>query len=266
MEKNVKKKKILVYGLPTSGKSTLSKALKLSLENLDYIVDYFNADEVRTKYNDWDFSKEGRERQAQRMIDLSNNSQADYIIADFVAPTRDIRNSFNADYSIFVDTILESPYEDTNKVFEQPNLEEVTLHVTEQYSGKYVNEFLKILFPVFDDRKETVQMLGRFQPWHAGHRAVFERAIAKTGQVVIMVRDCQNWNDSNPFDFEFVKKRIEDDLTPIYKGRFKVIKVPNIVNITYGRDVGYKIEQEIFSDEIHDISATKIRKEMGYEK
>jgi phosphopantetheine adenylyltransferase len=117
--------------------------------------------------------------------------------------------------------------------------------------------------PTFDWQKPTVQMLGRWQPWHAGHRALFERAIEKTGQVCIMIRDCQGWNHSNPFDLEQVKKYIRADLDPQYKGRYEIIVVPNIVNITYGRDVGYIIEQETFDDATQAISATAIRKQMG---
>lgn len=119
--------------------------------------------------------------------------------------------------------------------------------------------------PVFDWRKPTVQMLGRWQPWHAGHRALFERAIKKTGQVCIMIRDCQGWNHSNPFDLEQVKQYIRADLDTDYKGQYEIIVVPNIVNVTYGRDVGYIIEQETFDDATQAISATAIRKQMGVE-
>ena len=80
-----------------------------------------------------------------------------------------------------------------------------------------------------------------------------------------MVRDCQGWNDSNPFNFFEIADRINRDLEPCYQGQFSISLVPNIVNITYGRDVGYKIEQEVFDEETHNISATKIRKEMGLE-
>jgi phosphopantetheine adenylyltransferase len=117
----------------------------------------------------------------------------------------------------------------------------------------------------FDPKLPTVQMLGRWQPWHPGHRALFERALAKTGQVCIMIRDCQNWNDSNPFNLDEVIANIKKDLDPDYEGQYCIQIVPNIVNITYGRDVGYKIEQETFDDATHAISATKIRKQMGLE-
>jgi hypothetical protein len=94
---------------------------------------------------------------------------------------------------------------------------------------------------------------------------LFDRAIAKTGQVVIQIRDCQGWNGSNPFAIEQVKDYIRRDLDPLYQGQYEIQVVPNVVNITYGRDVGYKIEQEVFDDKTHAISATKIRKEMGIE-
>lgn len=114
---------------------------------------------------------------------------------------------------------------------------------------------------MFDYKKPTVQMLGRYQPWHAGHRELFKRAIAKTGQVAIMIRDVDEH-----FNFQEVRARIIDDLFVCgYEEGvdYLVMRVPNIVNITYGRDVGYKIEQEHLGEEIESISATKIRKEMG---
>ena len=115
----------------------------------------------------------------------------------------------------------------------------------------------------FDWRKPTVQMLGRWQPWHAGHRALFERSIAKTGQVCIMIRDCEGWNSSNPFKKEEVENFIHADLKEKYEGQYIIVFVPNITNITYGRNVGYKIENEVFDEDTHSISATEIRKQMG---
>lgn len=118
----------------------------------------------------------------------------------------------------------------------------------------------------FDWKVPSTMLLGRWQPWHDGHFALFLRAYEKTGQVCIMVRDTSGTDDSNPFDFEFVKNRIIEELGKKgfeHNQHFIVQLVPNIVNITYGRDVGYKIEQEIFDEFIHSISATKIRKEMG---
>ena len=123
---------------------------------------------------------------------------------------------------------------------------------------------------MFDWKKPTVQMLGRWQPWHDGHQALFKRCVAKTGQVIIQVRDVQgasggDGQDDNPFDWEAVCKNIEDGLAKdnFHRGQeYEIMLVPNIVNITYGRGVGYKFEEEVFEEAITDISATKIRKEM----
>lgn len=274
--------RILIMGLPGSGKTTLAATLKKWLEensgafhtgvemaHQSYAsVEWFNADDVRKKYNDWDFSQEGRIRQSHRMRELADLSVSDFVIVDFVAPLPEMRYNYKADWTIWVDTIDAGRYEDTNKMFVAPDVYD--FRVTEKNADKWA-EFIGTHIlenrrrPTFDWRKETVQMLGRWQPWHAGHRALFERAIAKTGQVCIMIRDCQGWQGSNPFDFEQVKYFIKRDLDPLYQGQYDIQLVPNIINITYGRDVGYKIEQEIFDESVHSISATKIRKEMGLE-
>lgn len=279
-------KKILIMGLPGSGKTYFAEHLKKWIESHDTIsvkrlsnyetlptnksakVVWFNADDVRRKFNDWDFSKEGRIRQSLRMFEFASSAEADFVICDFVAPLPEMRNNFKADWTIWLDTIDKGRFEDTNKIFVAP--ESYDFRLTEQDAEKWVDFVGQHIIdnrrrPIFDWRKETVQMLGRWQPWHAGHRALFERAIAKTGQVCIMIRDCQGWQGSNPFAIENVKQYIRRDLDPLYQGQYEIQVVPNIVNITYGRDVGYKIEQEVFDDAIHNISATKIRKEMGLE-
>ncbi len=280
-------KKILIMGLPGAGKTYFAERLKKYLEDNSSIdtmpaeamaahekmpsqwsatVKWFNADEVRKTYNDWDFSREGRIRQSLRMAEFAFKSNADFVICDFVAPLPEMRHNFKADWTIWIDTIDAGRYEDTNKAFVPPDLYD--FRITEQNAEKWV-EFVgdHILNnrrrPTFNWQKETVQMLGRWQPWHPGHRALFNRAIAKTGQVVIQIRDCQGWQGSNPFAIDQVKQRIKRDLDPLFQGQYEIQVVPNIVNITYGRDVGYKIEQEVFDEETHSISATKIRKEMG---
>lgn len=109
--------KILICGLPGSGKTTLAKKLQ---KELAYA--WFNADKVREQFNDWDFSPEGRKRQAKRMFDLCEGLDKS-CIADFVAPTKEIRRIFNADLVIWMNTIEESKYFDTNAIFESPNNE-----------------------------------------------------------------------------------------------------------------------------------------------
>jgi len=279
--------KILIMGLPGSGKTFMAMALKKYLEEngtadnmslsralttdfqlSDYkvTVDWFNADEIRKRFNDWDFSHDGRIRQSLRMAEFALKSSGDFVIADFVAPLVEMRNNFKADWTIWMDTIDQGRFADTNKAFIPP--EQYDFRVIEQNADKWA-EFIgnHILEnrrrPVFNWQKETVMLLGRYQPWHKGHRMLFERALAKTGQVVIQIRDCQGWNGTNPFAIEQVKDLIRRDLDPLFQGQYELQVVPNIVNITYGREVGYKIEQETFDDETHSISATKIRKELG---
>ena len=123
---------------------------------------------------------------------------------------------------------------------------------------------------MFDQKKPTVQLLGRWQPWHEGHQELFKRAIKKTGQVVIQVRDVKgvsggSGNDDNPFDWDQVCENISTSLSKDGYERgvhYEIMLVPNIVNITYGRVVGYVFEEEVFEDSIEEISATKIRKKM----
>ena len=281
--------RILIMGLPGSGKTYFAERLKKYIEDNSNVqtmpvermlhlelppiaytskVDWFNADEIRKKYNDWDFSREGRIRQSIRMFDFAVSCSGDFVICDFVAPLTEQRNNFKADWTIWMDTIDAGRFEDTNRAFESPEVYD--FRVTEKNAEKWA-EFVgdHILYnrrrPRFDWQKETVQMLGRWQPWHAGHRALFERLIARTGQVVIQVRDVQGWQGSNPFAIEQVKNFIRRDLDPLFQGQYEIQVVPNIVHIGWGRGVGYTSGEETFDSNITDISATNIRKEMGLE-
>ena len=276
-------KRILIMGLPGAGKTYFAERLKKRLE--EYIgapnemslrpiadaqvtVGWLNADRVRAHYNDWDFSEAGRIRQSLRMRDLADESNTDYVIVDFVAPLVEMRNNFKADWTIWIDTIREGRYADTNKMFVEPEVYD--FRITEQNAEKWVDFVAEHILddrrrPVFDWKRETVQMLGRWQPWHDGHRALFERLLQRTGQVIIQVRDVQGWQGSNPFEVERVKSFIRRDLDPLYQGQYEIQVVPNIVHIGWGRGVGYTSGEETFDKDITDISATKVRKELGLE-
>ena len=246
-------------GLPGSGKTTLASKL-VPLLNAKRL----NNDEVRKAANDWDFSEEGRERQAKRMTDITEKyrqeGRYDYLVADYICPTPKIRELFKADYLVWVDTIDKGRFEDTNKMFVKP--EKFDFRVTTKNAELWAHQIADQLIPYkWNNKKATAQMLGRWQPFHGGHYALFEEIIKKTGQVCIQVRDVKGVDD-NPFDFESVKKNIEQRLLPNFKNRFKIVLVPNITNISYGRGVGYKIEEVVLPEKIQNISATKIRKEM----
>ena len=109
--------RILIMGLPGSGKTTLAQALQARLN-----CAWFNADEIRARYNDWDFSTEGRVRQSKRMRILADDSNREYVIADFVAPLKQMRDIYAADYVIWMDTISKGRFEDTNQLFEPPEV------------------------------------------------------------------------------------------------------------------------------------------------
>ena len=246
-------------GLPGAGKTYLADKLVPKIS-----AAWLNADKVRKEANDWDFSPEGRIRQAKRMAEKAEKfkKEGSHVVADFVCPTPKARELFNPDFIIWVDTIKKGRFEDTNKIFVKP--EKYDVRVTEQnaeiWSIKIADQITNYKW---DNRKPTAQMLGRWQPWHGGHQALFEEIVKKTGQVNIMVRDVKGIGD-NPFDFEIVKKNIEIALKE-FKNRVKISLVPNITNICYGRGVGYKIEEIVLSQDIQEISATKIRKKMREE-
>lgn len=119
-------------GLPGAGKTTLAAALNA---NLFPYSTWLNADDVRKEYNDWDFSEDGRIRQAARMRRLADENPYQYVIIDMVAPLPEMRSIIEPDYIVFVDTIKEGRYTDTNKIFVPPN--NFNFHVTEQDAVKW---------------------------------------------------------------------------------------------------------------------------------
>ena len=129
---------ILVMGLPGAGKTTLANELAPLLK-----AKRVNADEVRKAANDWDFSEEGRKRQAKRMSELALNlrNEGNYVVADFICPTPEARNLFPADFIIWVDTIKEGRFEDTNQMFVKPT--KYDFHVTTQDAKHWAPKIIK---------------------------------------------------------------------------------------------------------------------------
>jgi adenylylsulfate kinase len=127
--------KILIMGLPGAGKTTLAQALRDLIQDNNKTVEWFNADLVRQAYDDWDFSDEGRIRQSVRMRTLADKINSDYVICDFVCPLPVMRDNFAADFVVWIDTINEGRYEDTNQVFVVPD--NYNVRVLEQDAKKW---------------------------------------------------------------------------------------------------------------------------------
>jgi hypothetical protein len=250
---------IQIIGLPGSGKTELAKALK---ERINAI--HLNADEVRATVNsDLGFSAEDRIEQARRMGEMARliaKQGVAPVVVDFVCPTELTRAAFGKpDILVFMDTLAVGRFEDTNKMFERPTEFDVAFisHNLDP-NAKALHIIQK--FNLHDWSAPTTLMLGRYQPWHEGHHALYKEAGKRTDQVLLGVRNTYNTSEKDPLKFDQVKEYIAKD---DFMDGALVLRLPNITNIVYGRDVGYKIEQVDLGADIHAISATQKRKEMG---
>lgn len=252
-------RKILVMGLPGSGKTTLCRVLAARLNAV-----HFNNDEVRANLNkDLGFSVSDRIEQARRMgflCDLVVRSGGT-AIADFVCPTAETREAFGEAFIVWVDRIAAGRFEDTNRLFVAPDRYDFRVEA-EGAPDYWAERIVRRLRPVFDPRKPTALFVGRYQPFHDGHRALIEEGLARAGQVCIAVRDTHGIDAANPLSFEDVKARIETALA-VHAGRFVVVPLPNISHVLYGRDVGYAIERIDLDAATQGISATEARRNAG---
>lgn len=130
--------KVLIMGLPGSGKTTLAKKLFDEIIK-NHHAEWVNADDLRKEINDWDFTPEGRMRQALRMRTIADAGVAQnfIMICDFVCPTRELRGVFDADFVIWMDTIAKSEYADTNNLFEKPTEDEYDIRIDEFNSDSW---------------------------------------------------------------------------------------------------------------------------------
>jgi adenylylsulfate kinase len=139
--------KVLIMGLPGSGKTTLAE--KLFNEILkNHPAEWVNANDLRKETNDWDYSDYGRKRQALRMRSIADKGiGAGFImICDFVCPTRELREIFDADMTIWMDTVRRSEYKDTNKIFEKPTKEEYDIRIDEFASDKWSETLADLIY------------------------------------------------------------------------------------------------------------------------
>ncbi len=243
-------------GLPGSGKTTLAEKLVPKIN-----AAWFNADAIRQDiYSELGFAPADRLTHAKRMGKLCEWAAlgGGYAIADFVCPTKEAQEAFNADFTVWIDRIREGRYEDTNKMFEPPANPDVRL--TEGTPDEWVEQVIEELNKTeqWDNQAPTALLIGRYQPFHKGHKTLVAEALKRTGQCCIALRDVGGTNDSNPYSFEQVKENILSACVE-FGNKIKVVELPNITDIFYGRGVGYNIEELVLDKEIQKISATKIR-------
>ena len=245
---------IQILGLPGSGKTTLALTLK---ERLNAI--HLNADEVRSTLNsDLGFSNKDREENARRLGEMARllSKQGNLVIVDFICPTKSTRQAFGKpDIKIVMNTIVSSRFADTDAMWIPVEDADHTFY--EWKSDKEMADEVIKKFGLFDWSAPTTLMLGRYQPWHEGHAALKDEAHKRTDQVLVGIRNTYDTSEKDPFTFDEVNSFIPD------KNNELKLRLPNITNIIYGRDVGYQIEKIELSPELQAVSATNKRKEMG---
>jgi adenylyl-sulfate kinase len=283
-------------GLPAAGKSTIADALQAELEQRGRSVTMLDGDGAMRQMlsSGLGFSKEDRNRNVLRAGFVAGEivKHGGAAICALVSPYADARARVremigNAFVEVYVQTPLHVCEQRDPKglyrraragklqhmtgiddPYQEPDSEVLNLRID---GDSPVENNVRIITGYLEDRRllerlnePAALMIGRYQPWHDGHRALFLRALEMDGYVVIGVRETYGLGDKNPFTFAEVKARIEESLAA-FVGSFEIRRLPNVTNIVYGRDVGYRITRVDLAPEIEGISATQIRSTLNLE-
>jgi adenylylsulfate kinase len=235
-------RKVLVMGLPGAGKTTLARLIARRLNAVHY-----NADDIRREVSrDLGFSEQDRIEHARRLGWLCDQvtHTGGFAVADFICPTPATRAAFKRGGDAFVvwmDRVKEGSFADTNAMFVPPARVNVRVDGTGS-AAHWADEIVLQLGPSFNWNAPTALFVGRYQPFHDGHEALFVEGIRRIGQACIAVREAGTTDDENLFAFEAVKARIDHALRE-FQGRFLVLQIPNATQVYCGRDVSYVTEQ-----------------------
>lgn len=250
-------KKILIFGLTGAGKTTLANALQKLIGGV-----VLDGDAVRaTDVNPIGYDKHDRWLHAGRMSSLADivTASGNHAICSFVCPTMEMRDRFAADYTVWVDRAGDGKYPDTSDMFEEPSVAGFDMRCHNGHPPEFwASVIASDIQPVFNPMLKTALLVGRWQPFHDGHKALVEEALKEHGQVCIGVRD-----HDRRWSFNQVKQLIDVRLRE-YAGRYIVVPLPNITAVCYGRDVGYAIKQIHLPPPIEKISGTEERQKHGF--
>ena len=244
-------KKILIMGLPKSGKTTLARELAPLLQAV-----HFDADEVRKNINvELGFSEFDRLEQARRMGWLCDRvvESGHFAIASFICPTIATRRAFGPCYTIWMNTVEKCGYADTNKIFEKPMFPDFEL---QKWEGIPFETASMLRNKILGDKPRSL-FIGRWQPLHAGHIALISTAIKEGKKVMVGIRDTPI-SKENPFT---VRDR-EIMIQKAFDNQVETCIIPDIEEICIGRKVGYGIREIVMPEEIQRISGTEERKNM----